>query len=98
MIEKFKDYLRQRGYSEYTPTHQPSTVHDYPRRINYVIWLEKYQSWNDVVINIDSLLSNYGKGGSKESLGKKSNSAVINALKRFYEYLNDNNLYKRSNN
>ena len=87
MKEKFKEYLKSKGYKEFTPKNLPSTVFDYCNRIDYIKWIENYNSWNDIVINIDKLLQEYGESGIKEHLGKKSHSAVINALIRFKEFL-----------
>jgi len=91
--EEFRNYLREKGYSEFTPKGLPSTVYNYPVRIDYIIWFEKLHSWQNVVDNIDRFLIEYDKGGIKEKVGKKSNSAVINALKRFKEFLDYNSVF-----
>ena len=36
MLEKFMKYLIQQGYSEYTPSGNPSTVYDYAKRIQKI--------------------------------------------------------------
>ena len=89
--ESFKDYLRQNGYKEFTPSGNPSTVYDYAKRIDYIIWLENFSSWQDVADNIDRLLKDYGEFGARAKEGKKSHCAVINALKRFSEFLSAQN-------
>ncbi len=89
--EQFQYWLKIKGYSEYTPKGLPSTVYDYPKRIEYIIWYEKLKSWQDVVININRLLKEYDENGIKSEIGKKSHSAVINALRRFNEFCIETN-------
>ena len=36
MIEGFENYLIKEGYSQYTPSGNPSTVYDYCRRVERV--------------------------------------------------------------
>ena len=90
----FKNYLIDRGYKEKTPKGYGSTVYDYCSRINYIVYYEHFYTWIDVILHIDKLLIDYSENGIKSNLGKKSNCAVINALRRFYEFLIDNNLKK----
>lgn len=85
----FKNWLVNRGYKEYTPSGNPSTAYDYVKRINFVIEQEHYNSWQNVADNIDFLLREYGETGRKAMLGKKSHNAVISALRRFKEFLED---------
>ncbi|MCL2364450.1 MAG: hypothetical protein FWC71_07305 [Defluviitaleaceae bacterium] len=44
-------------------------------------------SWDEAAQNISSLIQMYDIGGAKEDIGNKSHRAVINALKRFSEFL-----------
>ena len=85
MKEKFKAYLISRGYSEFTPSGQPSTVYDYARRIDYVCEWEN-MNWEMLKAQINRIVPEYDKGGAKEHLGNKSHKAVINALLRFQEF------------
>lgn len=87
IYKKFKDYLVSFGYKEFTPKGLGSTAFDYPKRIRYIVWYENYKSCIDVVRNIKGLLKEYDIGGIREDIGQKSNAAVINALKRFEEFL-----------
>ena len=89
---EFIKYLINRGYKEYTPSGLGSTSYDYAGRIDYVVYTEHFRTWVDVFLYIEKLLVDYGEDGVKSDLGKKSNSAVINALRRFYEFLVDNML------
>jgi len=36
--------------------------------------------------DLQEILSQYDRGGKKENMGKISHGAVINALRRFYEF------------
>lgn len=86
MKHKFQDYLIKQGYSLTTPVGNPSTVYDYAKRIDKVCRLENL-TWEGLACNIEEIVSLYDVGGSKEDLGKQSKSAVINALKRFSEFV-----------
>ncbi len=85
MLENFKKYLIQKGYSEYTPSGNPSTAYDYVKRINKICERERI-SINQLADNIHNYVKKYDTGGSEEDFGKKSHSAFINALKRFEEF------------
>lgn len=92
MYNLFKEWLKEKGYSEFSKSGNLSTCTDYPNRINYIIWYENLSSWQDVVNNIDVLLPAYSKGGKREKIGQKSHNAVINALRRFCEFIIDKNI------
>ena len=91
MKELFKNYLINQGYKEFTPSGNPSTVFDYAKRIEKVIYWEHYDGWDDVAKNINKLCVEYSEFGSKADLGATSHYSVINALRRFKEFLEDNN-------
>lgn len=86
MKEKFMDYLNKQGYSLTTPAGNPSTVYDYAKRVDKVCEWEN-TTWTGLADNINNIVSLYDIGGAKEEYGLKSNRAVINALKRFQEFL-----------
>ena len=79
MKEQFAGYLRERGY-------KGSTLNIYPNSIEKVCKLEK-TTWEGLAKNISSIVVLYDKGGEKENDGSQSNNQLINALKRFSEYL-----------
>ena len=87
MKEAFISYLIDRGYTQYTSQGMPSTVYQYAKCIEDVMNYENYYSWQDVVKNIDRLLSEYDIGGIKERLGQKRHNSVISVLRRFSEFL-----------
>ena len=86
MREGFKNYLIIQGYSEYTAKGTPSTVYDYIKRIDFVCEQEAC-NWLDLSSNINQVICDYDKGGVKERLSDISHRAVINALKRFKDFL-----------
>lgn len=85
MLENFKHYLIQKGYSEYTPSGKPSTVYDYTKRINKICERERI-SIKQLADNIDVYIKKYDTLGSEEEFGRKSHNAFISALKRFKEF------------
>lgn len=44
-------------------------------------------TWKQLADNIQDVLPQYDIGGLKEELGNKSHKAVINALKRFSDFV-----------
>lgn len=80
------EYLTKQGYSVTNPAGNPSTVYDYAKRIDKVCEWEN-TTWEGLSQNIGTILAQYDTGGIKEDLGHKSNNAVINALRRFSEFL-----------
>lgn len=85
MKERFRRFLIDAGYKETTPSGNPSTVYDYIKRIDKVCEWER-ESWETLAEHIEVVVVMYDVGGPKEELGKKSHSAVINALRRFQEF------------
>lgn len=85
MLEKFKQYLIQQGYSEYTPSGHPSTVYDYGKRIEKICEREGI-SIKHLGDNIGVYVKKYDTFGSEEEFGKRSHNAFISALKRFEEF------------
>ena len=86
MKEQFIQFLINQGYSERTPSGNPSTVYDYPHRIDRICKWEN-TTWEGLAQKIGTIIRQYDAGGSKEDIGRKSKRAVINALKRYSEFL-----------
>jgi hypothetical protein len=86
MLEKFKLYLVKQGYSEFTPSGNPSTAYDYTKRVNKIC-LREAISIEYLADNISIYIDKYGPMGNESAFGKKSNNAFINALRRFKEFL-----------
>ncbi|MEE1055631.1 MAG: hypothetical protein UH239_00065 [Acutalibacteraceae bacterium] len=88
MDEQFKNYLIKAGYKITTPSGNPSTIYSYIKSIDKVCELEGF-SWCELADNIETIVKQYDLGGTKEDLGNKSHKTVINALKRFQEFINN---------
>ena len=83
----FEEYLANAGYCEYTASGNPSTVFSYIHAIKKVLE-EEGLSWHSLQNDIENIVPLYDIGGSKQHIGAKSNCTVINALKRFNEFVN----------
>ena len=86
MLENFKDYLVSIGYSEFTPSGNPSTAYDYVKRVDKICKRENITVSN-MSKNIDHYIEKYGPTGFESEFGKKSHNAYINALRRFEEFI-----------
>ena len=86
MLEGFKNYLIQEGYSEFTPSGKPSTVYDYMKRVEKICAKEKITT-GKLVENINFYLDKYGPNGNESEFGKRSHNAFISALRKFESYL-----------
>ena len=84
----FEAYLINEGYATETPSGHPSTVYSYISAIENDVLDAEHITWNMLKSNIDSILPIYDVGGKKEHIGAKSNYTVINALRRFAEFVN----------
>ena len=88
-----KSYLQsslQLEYSDYlSQKYSSNTILTYCSSINRVMYNENYESWEKVAQNIDKLLIDYDKYGCKSELGQHGHESVINALRRFKEFLID---------
>lgn len=82
----FEEYLVNAGYCEYTATGNPSTVFSYIHAIKKVLE-EEGLSWHTLQRDIENIVPIYDIGGAKQHIGAKSNCTVINALKRFREFV-----------
>jgi hypothetical protein len=85
MLENFKIYLIKQGYSEITPSGNPSTVYDYTKRVDKICKRERI-TIKQLAENINVYVKKYDTFGSEEEFGKRSHNAFINALKRFEDF------------
>ena len=86
MLENFKIYLIQQGYSEFTPSGNPSTVYDYMKRV------EKICDRENITIkrlgeNISFYVDKYGPTGNEAEFGRRSHNAFISALRKFEDFM-----------
>ena len=86
MINEYEKYLISIGYKQTTPSGHPSTVYQYLKAIRNVCD-EEGINLIELKENIISIILKYDIGGKKETIGAKSHKTVINALKRFEDFL-----------
>lgn len=86
MINEYEKYLISIGYKQTTPSGHPSTVYQYLKAIRNVCD-EEGINLIELKENISSIILKYDIGGEKETIGAKSHKTVINALKRFEDFL-----------
>lgn len=86
MQKRFRQYLIDQGYKEYTPKGHPSTVNAYIRAVDRVCKREGL-TWTQLAENISNIIKSYDVGGQNEVFGKQSNRTVINALKSYEAFL-----------
>ena len=86
MINEYEKYLISIGYKQTTPSGHPSTVYQYLKAIRNVCD-EEGINLIELKENISSVILKYDIGGEKETIGAKSHKTVINALKRFEDFL-----------
>lgn len=86
MINEYEKYLISIGYKQTTPSGHPSTVYQYLKAIRNVCD-EEGINLIGLKENISSIILKYDIGGEKETAGAKSHKTVINALKRFEDFL-----------
>ena len=86
---KYKEWLRNHGYKEFTPSGVESTISQYIRSIEKIMIRENFCYWEEIATNIQRLVIEYSVGGKYEKFGLRSNRTPINALKRFQEFLSE---------
>ena len=84
----YESYLISAGYETETPSGYDSTVYAYSKAIANHVLKNEHMTWNGLQGNIDNIVKRYDVGGAMECTGAKSNNTVINALKRFQEFVN----------
>jgi len=91
-VEKeYLAFLEDNGYSMYTPSDLQSTAYSYLRAVNYVLYLENL-TWELLAKKYNDIIIKYDIGGINEIIGNKSHKTVINALKRFAEFVEHSKL------
>lgn len=84
MQKQFEQYLLEKNY-------KPTTSIDYPARLERLCRKEKI-SFEHLAQHLAEILPQYETNGKKSSYGKRSHSSVLNALRRFAEFLNEGNI------
>lgn len=87
ILNRFESYLESEEYSVVTPKGLPSTTYDYAHtRIPFVLKEERIDI-QTLINKINLYVKMYDFRGLKSDMGNKSHRAVINALKRFQEFI-----------
>ncbi len=81
----FKDWLIEKGYKQFTPKGNSSTVYDYLKRVDKICECENI-TLAELFEKISEIRSLYDYNGPKKELGAKSHNAYICALRRFEEF------------
>lgn len=84
-MEKFKDWLTLHKYS-------PNVASGYASAVNYIERHQREQGnnidiWNAPKELVRKLVQDYDGNGMYAKVGKERHSAIINGLKRYYEFL-----------
>lgn len=82
----FRKYLIDKGYKEYTASGLDSTVGQYITAVE-IVFLEERLSVEEFNRRINEICCLYDIGGAKERLGERGHRTVINALKRYREFI-----------
>ncbi|MBR1601081.1 MAG: hypothetical protein IJ677_05830 [Alphaproteobacteria bacterium] len=71
--------------------YKPTTAVDYPNRLRLLCAREKI-SYEYLAKHLLEIIPQYDKMGKNSSYGHRSHSSVINALRRFAEFLSEANI------
>lgn len=82
----FENYLIARGYKQEGERGNHSTVYYYLDGVGTVL-TEEGISWDTLKSTASDLVPQYETGGAKELIGAKQHRTVVNALKRFAEFV-----------
>ena len=84
--EQYEIYLEAAGYPVIGISGNCSTVPQYSRAVDKVVEREGL-NWHQLKNDIANIVKKYDKNGSEEDYGNRGNKTVINALKRFQEFV-----------
>ena len=84
----YESYLISADYKTKTPSGHDSTVYAYSKAISNHVLKNERMTWDELRSNVDNVIAKYDVGGSLAHIGAKSNNTVIDALKRFQEFVN----------
>ena len=85
--ERFEKWLKKEGYKDWSDAGNPSTIAHYIYWVNRIKNEEGIKDWSDLPDHMMYLLNLYGENGAKKEYGENGNCAVINALRRYSEFL-----------
>ena len=84
----FETFMLKNGYSAKTENDTKSTVYSYVSSVKAVM-NEEGLTWADLYHRISDVAAVYDIGGTKVDVGEKGNRTVINALRRFEDFVNN---------
>ena len=84
----FESFLKANKYSEETKNGTKSTVYSYVNAVKSCMESEGLD-WTSLIQQISSVIRIYDIGGAKEDIGYRGNNTVINALRRFEDFVNN---------
>ncbi len=84
----FETFMLKNGYSDKTENNTKSTVYSYINSVKSVM-SDEGLDWPSMTKQISSIASVYDIGGAKAEMGDRGNRTVINALRRFEDFVNN---------
>ena len=87
----FESFMLKNGYSAKTENDTKSTVYSYVSSVKAVV-NEEGLTWAELYHRISNVATEYDVGGSKSEIGDRGNRTVINALRRFEDFVNHSTL------
>lgn len=85
--EGYMQYLKNEMYKQWTGSGYPSTIYQYASSVEKVMKQEGINTYLDLPDRIQELCKKYGPEGPRGLYGAQGHNTVINALRRFMEYL-----------
>ena len=84
---QFMDWLKKNYYKTWTGSGYPSTVYHYANAVEKIMRIEGIETYSEFTDHIEEALKKYGTYGPQRRIGEEGHNTVINALKRFCEFL-----------
>ena len=85
----FVKWLVEQGYKKYTPSGNRSTAFEYADGVEKVRQRESLTE-TEMIKNIGMLIKKYDIGGAESEFGSMRHRIIINALKRYREFILSN--------
>lgn len=86
MTKNFKNWLVNKGYAQFTPNNQPSTVFDYLTGVKYVCQWEN-KTIEQLADSISEILPKYCNMGEHFIRGRMKSRAVRCGLRQFNNFV-----------
>jgi hypothetical protein len=89
--QAYYDYLIKSGYKEETGKGADSTAPTYVKKVKAVLGRENL-TWSQLETEIPNIVKKYDVGGTEEDYGHNSKDTVINALRRFKDFVDNSDI------